>query len=264
MKSYIPFFVGALFLSCNASTEHFVTDMPGVYQMEYQEVDNGTEKTKNTDLKQLKIYTDNYFMYTQGSREDSTYTFGIGTYKVDKDSNIVTEHVIFSATGSSIDSSGIEYPLSITTNIDGYKQQIPNIKIRGEDVKLTEGYKRSKPQEATPLDGVWKQTAFYTINNNDTTSADFIQYKTFYSGYFMWGQVKIDSSGAPSTAIGFGSFTMPDDTHLKETDLNSTYAIVPGQTFDIDIEMMGDNKYKQTLANNDGSKNVEIYERIGK
>jgi len=265
MKNYRLLFAGAFLFSCNAGNNNkSEISMPGVYQMEYQEIDNNGETTKFTDLHQLKIYTDDYFMYTQLDVSDTTYAFGVGTYRVDNDSNMVYEQVIFSASGETADSSGQEYPLIITTNIDGYKQVIPNITIQGENVQLTESYKRSKAQETSPLDGVWKETRFYTIMGNDTTFVDRVQYKTFYSGYFMWGQVFNDSTGKQNTAMGFGSFTMPDATHLKETDLNSTYAITPGQTFDVEIEMMGNDQYRQTLPNSDGSRNVEEYQRLKK
>lgn len=262
MKNPISVIFLVFLFGCGNTTTPDELDMSGVYQMEYQEIDNGNQKNRVTDLRQLKIYTDDYFMYTQANPRDSSYAFGVGTYRVNRDSGIVVEHVIYSASGNNADSSGIEYPLHITTDIDGYTQQIPDIKIRGEDVRLTERYKRSKKQDSTPLDGVWREVEFYTVNGNDTTRVNRTQFKTFYSGYFMWGQANTDSAGNVTTAMGFGSFDMPDKTHLKETDLNSTYAITPGQTFDVEIEFLGNDRYKQTLPNSDGSRNVEVYERM--
>lgn len=262
MKNLILLAPLALLLGCGGSSSEKSLEMPGVYQMQYQEIDDGTEKTRLTDLKQLKIYTDKYFMYTQANLGDTIYAFGVGTYEVVPDSGKIIENVILSASGSTVDSSGAQYPLYITTDFDGYEQVIPNIQIGGENVKLTERYNRSKAQDSTALDGVWKAVDMYTVDGTDTTRANRTQFKTFYSGYFMWGQLNRDSTGTPSTAMGFGSFTMPDKTHLKETDLNSTYAITPGQTFDVEIEFLGPDKYKQILPNNDGSRSVEVYERL--
>ena len=57
---------------------------------------------------------------------------------------------------------------------------------------------------------------------------------------------------------------MNNDTQIKETDLNSTYLIIAGNSFDVAIEMDGTDKYKQTLTNADGSIGVEYYERLKK
>lgn len=265
MKNLTVVVAVLFFIGCNSSTKTATPEMPGVYVMESQTLkgDSGTNELRA--LKQLKIYTDDFFMYSQANLEDSIYAFGIGTYTIN-DSGKVVEHVMVSASDSNYYTEPQDYTLNITSDMDGYNQVIPEIKIAGETVELTEKYSRSKSgaTQTTPLDGVWKEVSFYSVNGTDTTFTDRVQYKTFYQGYFMYGQVYKDSTNRTHTAMGFGSFTMPDNTHLKETDLNSSYAIVPGQTFDIEVEMMGADKYKQTLPNSDGSRNVEVYERMKK
>jgi hypothetical protein len=57
---------------------------------------------------------------------------------------------------------------------------------------------------------------------------------------------------------------MENDNQIKETDLNSSYSIIPGQTYTIDIEITNEDKYKQTLTQTDGSKHIELYERLKK
>ena len=57
---------------------------------------------------------------------------------------------------------------------------------------------------------------------------------------------------------------MNANNEMKETDLNSTYAIIAGQSFNVNIEMDGNDNYKQTINYPDGSKSVEFYERLKK
>ena len=62
--------------------------------------------------------------------------------------------------------------------------------------------------------------------------------------------------------MGFGTFKMENDHQIKETDLNSSFNIIPGQVYTIDIDMINENSYKQTLTQADGSKHIEIYQRL--
>lgn len=247
---------------CNTSTDHDMPEMPGVYSMESQTIDNGTNKTVLKDLKQLKIYTDKYFMYVQADPANSLYAFGVGSYSVN-DSGMVIENSVFTAgdTTSTLDQK--TYKLNITTNIDGYKQFIPEITIGGQKSSLTEEYKRSGTNVSTPLDGVWKESNFYVVDGNDTTKHERTQFKAFYHGYFMYGQYNLnDSTNTHSTGMGFGTFKMENDHQLKETDLNSSYNIIPGEIYTIDIDMINENSYKQTLTQPDGSKHIEVYQRM--
>lgn len=116
----------------------------------------------------------------------------------------------------------------------------------------------------SPLDGVWRETKSYVISGNDSVLNHRTQYKSFANGYFMFGQTVKDSSSRSHTCIGFGTFVMNGDNQAKETDLNSTYSIIAGNTFTVDIQMDGPDKYKQMINNADGTKGVEFYERIKK
>ena len=263
MKPFIFSFLVFGLISCS-SADSVKPEMPGVYSMLSQTIDDGTDKTVLKDLKQLKIYTDDHFMYVQANESNSIYSFGLGTYSVN-DSNYVLENSIYSASDSIFNSDPRTYKLDITTSIDGYRQFIPEITIGGLKSTLTEEYRRSGTGTTTPLDGVWKETNFYIVNGNDTISNERTQFKAFYDGYFMYGQYyTVDSIKQHKTGMGYGSFKMENDHQIMETDLNSSYSIVPGQIFTIEIEMMDENHYKQTLTQKDGSKHIEVYEKLRK
>lgn len=234
--------------------------MPGTYLMESQTVNNGTNDTKYTDLKQLKIYTDNLVMYTQLNPADSVSGFGVGAYT--SDTSGVTENIIFSASGSIKDSTHPSYKLNITTTPDGYNQVIPEIVIAGQKSKLNEAYQKVGTAVKSPLDGVWKELESYSIKANDTARNNRIQYKAYYQGYFMFGHSLKDSSSVRQTGIGFGTFEADGNNKIKETDLNSSYPVVAGHTFTVEYELNGTDNYKQTINYPDSSKSVEIYERI--
>lgn len=260
MKKFILPLLTFAIAGCNSSTDTNKPQMPGVYFMQSQVIDNGTSQSVLRDLRQLKFYTADHFMYTQANPSDSTYSFGVGSYSIG-DSGKVIENVLFSASDSTSTSTPRTYHLNIVTNFDGYKQVIPDIVIGGEKSVLTEEYTRSGADVVTPLDGVWKETNFYVVTGNDTVPQNRVQYKAFFHGYFMYGQFNTDSSGN-NTAMGYGTYKMDNDNQISETDLNSSYNIVPGHTYTIDIEITNADKYKQTLTQTDGSKHIELYERL--
>lgn len=249
-------------IGCNTSSKPDMPQMPGVYFMQSQTIDDGSKKTVLKDLHQLKIYTDKYFMFVQANPANSIYSFGVGTYFVN-DSGKVIENSIYSATDTISNSDPHTYNLNIMTSVDGYKQFIPEIVIGGQKSTLTEEYTRSGTNVTTPLDGVWKESNFYIVKGNDSTSYERTQYKAFFHGYFMYGQYNLnDSTNTHNTGMGFGTFKMENGHQIKETDLNSSYNIVPGEIFTIDIDMINENSYKQTLVQPDGSKHIEIYQRL--
>ena len=251
-------------ISCNTSDEKKIPAMEGTYFMNMQTLNDGKKDTKYTDLKQLKMYTGQFFMYTQVNPKDSVSAFGVGSYTANNDSGTVTESVIYSASDSSFRDDPAQYVLNITITSDGYQQVIPEIVMDSSNYKLTEDYKRSGDSTKTPLDGVWKETHSVVINGNDTTVNQRVQYKAYYGGYFMFGQYVKDSSSKSRTGIGFGTFKMISNNEIEETDLNSTYAIIAGHSFKVKIQMDGPDKYSQTILNGDGTTGIENYERLKK
>lgn len=258
MKSQFSWFlIAALIISCNSSKP--VPDMPGTYLMISQALKNDSIDTKFTSLKQLKMYTDSFFMYTQVNPEDSVSAFGVGSYVASPDT--VTEKVIYSASDTTV-GTPTSYPLAIDRIHEGYTQVIPEIMVQGQKTRLTEEYKEVGKEASSPLNGVWKETRSFSIVGADTIPNNRTQYKAYYDGYFMFGHTVKDSTNHTSTGIGFGTFEMNGDTQIKETDLNSTYSIIAGNTFTVDIAMDGQDKYMQTITDSVGNKSVEYYERL--
>lgn len=260
MKSIILFFLIVTLFSCSTKE---TPDMRGTYLMQSQTLNDGSEDTRLTDLKQLKIYTDSFFMYTQVNPEDSVSAFGVGSYTPVEGG--VTEDVIYSASGTTVGTPN-RYELAIDKYHEGYKQIIPEIMIDSVKNKLTEEYQDVSTETKTPLDGLWKETKSYVIRGADSVLNDRTQYKSYYRGYFMFGQSIKDTASASRirVGIGFGTFEWKSDTQIVEIDLNSTYSILVGTPFNVAIEMDGPDKYKQTLANADSSTGVEYYERLKK
>lgn len=248
----------ALVISCNSSSKK-APIMQGAYLMTSQTVNDGTKKTEYTDVKQLKIYTDHYVLYTQVNAADSTSSFGVGSYT--SDTSGVTENIIYSSHDSSFDDSPSTYKLEITKTADGYNQVISDIVINGTKSKLTEIYQKVGTKDSSILDGVWRQTSSYEIKGPDSTKYKRTEYKAFKNGYFMFGLTDKDSSRT-QTGIGFGTFSMLGANKMKETDLNSTYPIIAGQSFIIDLTFKGRDNYQQTILHPDSSKTVEFYERL--
>lgn len=257
---YLNFCFIALVISCNSSSKK-APDMPGAYLMTSQTVNDGSTQTKFTDVKQLKIYTDKFMMYSQVIASDSSASFGVGSYTT-TDTSGVTENVIYSSSNNSFNDSARSYKLLITKTADGYNQVIPEILINGQKSKLTEIYQTVGKKATSPLDGVWKQTKSYELKGTDTAWYNRTEYKAFNDGYFMFGITDKDSTGKITTGIGFGTFSMEGDNQMKETDLNSSYAIIAGQSFFIDIKLDGNDNYMQSITHPDSTKTVEFYERM--
>lgn len=254
--------ISAVISSCVNSDK--IPDMEGTYFMSTQTLNNGQKDTKYTDLKQLKMYTGQFYMYTQVNPKDSVSGFGVGTYTTNKDSGTITETVIYRADDSTFRDDPAKYVLNISITADGYRQEIPEIQMDSVKYKLTEEYQRTGDSTKTALDGVWKETRSVVINGNDTAVNQRVQFKAYYRGYFMFGQYVENPSSTFRTGMGFGTFKMINDNEIEETDLNSTYAIITGHSFKVKIQMDGADKYSQTILNADGTTGIEYYERLKK
>lgn len=236
--------------------------MPGAYLMLSQTIKGDNLDTTYATLKQLKIYTEDYFMYVNVNPADSVSAFGIGTYTAD--TGVVTEHSIFNAADSTSSSTLATFTLEVEKTDKGYKQVIPDLESQGKKYRLTEEYQAEDTAAKSPLDGAWKQTKYYYIKGKDTSTQGPIQYKTYYAGHFTWGNSFTDSAKKSYTGIGYGSFTMDGSNKVKETVMASTYSEINGQTFNIDIEMNGQDEFNQTITNADSSKTIEFYQRLKK
>ena len=251
-----------LFLvSCNSSGDKEPIKIQGAYKMLSSNVKTDKTDSTYTDVHQLKIYTDSYMMYANVNSPDSLSGFGIGTYSMENDT--IKERVIFNAYDSTKSTGTSTYTLTIEKTTKGYKQVIPEMVMQdGQTGKLTEEYESIGTASTSPLDGAWKQTSSFNVMGKDTSSNINNQYKTYYAGHVIWGHNYTDSLNKIHTGVGFGKFEMKGSDKVTESVEASTYYQVRGQRVDIDIEMKGADEFKQTITNPDGSKNVEVYQRL--
>ena len=252
-----------LFIGCTGSQKKAELNMPGVYKMVSLSIKTDKTDSAYSNTDQLKIYTDDYMMYANINTPDSVSGFGIGSYSVAKDT--VTENVIYWANDTSFSEKPASYNLAIKKTEKGYQQLIIGMQNKaGDKMDMTESYESTGLSVTTPLDGAWRMVKRYQVKGKDTTFNKAAQYKTFYAGYCMWGNNWKDSLNKTHTGIGYGKFTMTGNNKIKESMMVSTYAEVRGHDFDIDIELMGKDGFKQTMVDPDGSIAVEIYERLKK
>ena len=102
--------------------------------MTSQTVTNDKENVTYSDLKQLKIYTDSFMMYTQVNPADSASGFGVGSYT--SDSGKIIEHAIYTSRENGFSTTPASYSLTITKTAEGYTQFIPDIMIDSAKSKL--------------------------------------------------------------------------------------------------------------------------------
>lgn len=231
-----------------------------------QDITQGDKTTTYKDLKQLKIYTGTHFMYTQINPGDSTVSFGVGSYTTDKDT--LREHSIYSSHDSTFENQPRDYNLVIKITPEaynqaaGYNQTIKDFMIDGKKSTLLEIYSRVKDTLTSPLDGVWKEVKSFMVVDNDTLPNDRTQYKAYFRGYFMFGNTVRIGPSKTTSGMGYGTYKLINDKEIEETDLNSSYPFVAGNTFTVSIDMPDSDHYSQTIKNADGSIGVEYYERL--
>ena len=248
---------------CNNADQTGNAKMPGVYKMLSQSVKSAKTDTTYSSLQQLKMFTADYMMYANFSPSDSVSSFGIGSYSVNKDT--VTENVLYNASDTTKSDMANSFKLVIEKTSRGYRQVIPDITTQsGDHIKLTEEYETAGTAVTSPLDGAWKQIKRYSIKGADTTSDKTVQYKMYGGGHFIFGNTWSDSTNKNHTGMGYGTFVMNGNNKSKETVMVSTYSTISGQSFDLEIEMIGTDEYKQTITDKDGTKGVEVYQRMKK
>jgi hypothetical protein len=251
-----------LLASCSGSETKEPVKMTGAYKMVSSQVKSATTDTTYTNGEQMKIFTDDFMMYAYINSPDSVSSFGIGSYTASGDT--ITENVLFNANDSMSNNNPGSFTLMISKTEKGYSQAILGMKNNaGEAFDLTETYESAGSTAASPIDGTWKLVKRMSIKGTDTVSNSATQYKTYGSGHVIWGHHGTDSLNKGYTGLGFGTFTL-NGTKMKESMQASTYHDVRGKDFDIEIEMMGTDGFKQTMVNADGSRNIEIYERLKK
>ncbi|HYF32195.1 MAG TPA: hypothetical protein VD993_13825 [Chitinophagaceae bacterium] len=251
----LPACILLLLIACGPKPE---ADMKGAYSMTSQVINDGT-KDSIIDRKQLKIFTDGFMMYASPNVSDSFANFGIGRYAV-KDGKL-TEYRFYTAVdGEKMDT----FELSVEQNMDGFRQVIENLQMEGKTYKLTEDYENASRELASPLDGAWKQVKniYITAKGDSSVNNNPLEYKAFQSGYFIWAITVRDSLNRRTSVFGYGPFEMVNQNKIRETIVNSTFSTTLGKTYEVDIEFMGKDSYKQTITFANGDKSIEIYERL--
>jgi hypothetical protein len=252
-----------LMIGCKGTESKQNVSMPGAYKLLTQSFKGDKTDTSLTTLLGLKIYTDDFMMYGNMNPADSTASFGVGSYSVDKDT--VAENLIFNASSTYKSETPETFKLGIEKSETGYKQIISNMQMGdGEKITLREEYNSIGKATKSPLDGVWKLTRAYWTKGKDSSENKVIQYKTYFAGYVLWGHYWADSANKSYAGLGIGTFTMTGNNKVKESMTASTYYQVRGSDFDLDIEMNGADGFTQTMRNADSSKSVEIYQRLKK
>jgi hypothetical protein len=232
----------------------------GAYSMRKQ---IGNDGTKDTLLKkeQLKIYSDRYMMYASPRATDSFGEYGIGTYRQEGNDK-VTEDIFYTSSSGEVRDTAV---LEIAPLPNGYKQVIRYADANSV-LNITEEYDKAGKEPPSPLDGAWTQVRNILVNRKgDTTrNSKLTQFKIYESGYFIWANPNKDpASNNFNSLYGYGTFKMLDPKKSQETNINSTFSsLLVGKPVDIELEFMGQDKYKQTIKGARGDKSIEIYERL--
>ena len=176
----------------------------------------------------------------------------------------MTENVIYNANDSVSNDNPGTFKLKVDKTDKGYKQLITGMEMTPrQKFDLNDSYESVGTGDSTALDGAWKMVKTYWVKGTDTSYSTGTEFKTYFSGYVIWGHTYKDSLNKTHTGIGFGKFTLTGNK-VKESMSASTYSEVRGHDFDIDIEMSGSDGFTQTMNNADSSRSVEMYERLKK
>lgn len=235
-------------------------NMKGAYHMDRHLITRGTHDTV-LHTTQLKLYTNNYFIYVRPHESDSLAEYGIGTYSVT--GGHVMEYPFYtSAGGARLDS----FQLLVNRKTNGYSQIMNITDPRTGDLLVTEDYTNVSKPLRTPLDGAWKETQVTTITKGGkkTVDAHPVQFKVYESGHFIWvNTVTTNGTQHPISKYGYGTFTMKGRNATQETNTASTYyTSLVGKPVPIRIRWIGSNNYEQTIRQDNGDLSIETYERL--
>jgi len=237
-----------------------LTSMKGAYLLTMQKA---TQDHKDTiaDIKQLKIYTDHYFMYAHLLPGDTMGNFGVGSYTIQNGK--VAEHGFFTSDGGAQDNN---FDVKITKSPGGYTQVInfpPD--AQGSEFILTESYKDVSSSISSALDGAWKMTKMttYTKEGTPTVIDKPLEYKFYQSGHFMFGSNQTDpATNKVFTGIGYGTYKVDGPNDITETPMNASYRDIINVPVKLKLAFNGKDHYQQTIVWTDGSKMIEEYERL--
>ena len=234
--------------------------MKGAYSMLRQTANDGT-KDSMMNSEQFKIYTDRYMIYVHPKVGDTLAEYGIGMYEV-KNGKVIEYVFHTSENGARKDT----FELSISKIGNGYKQTIHLPETEGRRWVLVEDYINVGKDSTTPLDGAWKQTKVTSIapNGKRTTNSNPTQFKVYESGHFIWVNSSVEPrTKKPVSYYGYGSFDMNGNKKSTEINTSSTFrSDLIGVPVSVQIELIGKDAYRQTIAYPDGSKMIEEYQKL--
>jgi hypothetical protein len=252
------FLISCLALGCKQA-EKAPKSLAGVYKLEKQKLTGGKIDT-TYQRKQIKIFTDKFFMYA-GMAPDSSVGFGVGSYSLDT-GNRVVEHNIYSS--ARLDSVK-EFDVMVTQNDKGYSQIIPDMLVsKGVKYKLTEDYSKLPAGDTSKLDGLWKLDKAYIVKGKDTTKQANNQYKIYWGGHFMFiHRYPLDKAGTRfKNGFGEGKFSIKDNTVTEEEEASSHKQLV-NHKFSVDITFNGPDEYAQVITDDQThEESTEIYKRL--
>jgi hypothetical protein len=149
--------------SCNMVSKETTSNLPGAYRLLSKNIKGATIDSVAGGINQLKIYTEDYFMYAAINTHDTVASFAIGSYK--NEGKKITENVLFSANGiNSLEA--VDIILDINKNKEGYEQTITD--TSSEKLSYVEKYKYVGAKTKSIIDGAWKQLETYAVKDRDT------------------------------------------------------------------------------------------------
>lgn len=236
------------------------SSMKGAYSMLRQVANDGVNDSM-MNSEQFKIYTDRYMIYVHPKAGDTLAQYGIGTYEVKQGK--VIEYIFHNSEAGALNDT---FELNIAKMGNGYKQTIHFPEQEGRRWTLVEDYINVGKNTTTPLDGAWKQTKVTHIapNGKKTVTNNPTQFKVYHSGHFIWVSTSLDAATKkPVSYYGYGSFEMEGTKKATEINTSSTFrSHLMGVPVPIQIELTGNDAYRQTITYPDGSKMVEEYKRL--
>lgn len=257
MKKLLPLLFIVVLTNCQQEEK---INMAGAYSMLSQTVNEGSMDTV-INRKQLKIFTDDHVIYAAMRFPDSLASYGIGTYDIENGN--VIEHFFYTSGNAARRDT---FVLKIDKSDKGYKQSYDHVSTQNRKYFQVEEYETVGKADSTPLDGAWKLTENYYIQKtgDTTTNPNITQFKVYKSGQFIWAASYRDSANRSLTFFGYGNFEMDGNNISKEVNTLSTYPPIIDSTFNIELEFMGKDMYKQTIVQSNDNRSVEVYERLKK
>jgi len=262
MKAILFTAIITLTTGCNMVSKEQKLNLAGAYRLLSKNIKGSAIDSVENEVNQLKIYTEDYFMYSAINTHNTVASFAIGTYK--NEGNKITEEVLFSASGiSSFEPADII--LDINKTSEGYEQTTTDTDADQEGkFSYMEKYKYVGTKTKTVIDGAWKQIEIYAIIDKDTTWDKGTNYKICYDGYVIWGDFHMNSAiNKHDTYMGFGTIEMNGKNKVKESYIKSNFTVNEGKTFYFDVEFSNEDLFKQTILDSlTGTKYIEVYQRL--